>query len=96
MLPLFYDDSQNKKNIHGEPSMKKNAPNDLGNDNALIDIDLQVFIDNMHFPIILLDQTGTIKTVNTEARILFKKELLYFKGKSPGKVFECKNAYSPG
>jgi PAS domain-containing protein len=58
-------------------------------------IDIQEFIDNLIVAIIVLDQKGSIQTVNEKARSLFNKELFYFKGRSIGKVFECEYAQLP-
>jgi PAS domain-containing protein len=53
---------------------------------------IQEFIDNLIVAIIVLDQRGSIQTVNEKARALFNKELFFFKGRSIGKVFECEYA----
>ena len=45
-------------------------------------ISIQEFIDNLIVAIIVLDQKGSIQTVNEKARSLFNKELFFFKDKS--------------
>ena len=59
-------------------------------------ISLQDFIDTMIVAIIVLDEKGSIQTVNEKARSLFNKELFFFKGQSIGRVFECEYAQLPG
>jgi nitrogen fixation/metabolism regulation signal transduction histidine kinase len=56
---------------------------------------LQEFIDKLIVAVIVLDQNGSIETVNEKARLLFNKELFFFKGKSVGQVFECDYAQLP-
>lgn len=58
-------------------------------------LSLQEFIDNLIVAIIVLDQKGSVQTVNEKARSLFNKELFFFKGRSIGKVFECEYAQLP-
>ena len=58
-------------------------------------ISIQEFIDNLLVAIIVLDQKGSVQTVNEKARSLFNKELFFFKGSSIGKVFECEYAQLP-
>jgi hypothetical protein len=58
-------------------------------------MDLQEFIDKLIVAVIVLDQNGSIQTVNEKARLLFNKELFFFKGKSVGQVFECEYAELP-
>ena len=58
-------------------------------------ITLQEVIDKQIAPIIVLDQEGLVQTVNEKARELFNQTLYYFRGKTVGKVFECKYAQLP-
>ena len=58
-------------------------------------ISVQEFIDNLIVAIIVLDEKGSIQTVNEKARSLFNKELFFFNGRSIGKVFECEYAQLP-
>ena len=62
---------------------------------ALEGISIQEFIDNLIVAIIVLDQKGSIQTVNEKARSLFNQELFFFKGRTMGKVFECEYAQLP-
>ena len=59
-------------------------------------VSLQEFLDSLIVPTILLDQKGSIQTVNEKARLFFNKDLFFFKGKAPGDVFECEYAKLPG
>ena len=59
-------------------------------------ITLQEFIDTLIVAVIVLDQRGSIQTVNEKARSLFNKELFFFRGRSIGRVFECEYAQLPG
>ena len=56
---------------------------------------LQEFIDKLIVAVIVLDKNGAIETVNEKARLLFNKELFFFRGKSVGQVFECEYAQLP-
>lgn len=70
------------------PSCKKELDSREG-------ITIQEFVDKLIVAIIVLDQKGSIQTVNEKARSLFNKELFFFKGRSIGKVFECEYAQLP-
>ena len=59
-------------------------------------ISLQEFIDNMVMAVVVLDQRGSIQTVNEKAKSLFNNDLFFMRGKSIGRVFECEYALLPG
>ena len=66
-------------------------------DNLLfqLGIELQVFLDSLDVPIVVVDGEGIIVTGNDQARTLLRKELPEIEGYKGGEVFECAYARLP-
>ena len=58
-------------------------------------VELQVFLDSLGVPIVVVNREGTIVTGNYQARTLLRKELAEIEGYKGGEVFECKYARLP-
>jgi len=58
-------------------------------------VELEVFLDSLKLPIVLVDRGGTIVTGNDQARTLLRKGLPEIEGYKGGEVFECAYARLP-
>ena len=58
-------------------------------------VELEVFLDSLKLPVVVVNREGTIVTGNDKARTLFKKELPEIAGYRSGEVFECAYARLP-
>ncbi|MFH1123775.1 MAG: hypothetical protein V1758_08980 [Pseudomonadota bacterium] len=58
-------------------------------------VDLQVFLDSLKVPVLVVDSNKTVVTGNNQAQVLFNKTLLAIQGYKPGEVFECPYARLP-
>ena len=58
-------------------------------------VELQVFLDSLAVPVVVVDATVTVKTANRPARELLHKELPAIEGYKGGDVFECVHAKQP-
>ena len=57
--------------------------------------ELSSFIDSLTAPVVVVDDTGTVQTVNVRAQTLLLKTLPEVEGYSGGEVFECAYATLP-
>ena len=58
-------------------------------------VELQVFLDSLAVPVVVVDATVTVKTANRPARALLHKEAPDIEGYKGGDVFECAHAKQP-
>lgn len=58
-------------------------------------VELEVFLDSLKLPVVVVNREGTIVTGNDNARTLFSKELPELEGYKGGEVFECAYARLP-
>ena len=59
-------------------------------------VGLEVFLDSLAAPVVVVDSTVTVKTANRQARVLLQKDLPAIEGYQGGNVFECAHARLPG
>jgi hypothetical protein len=66
-------------------------------DNVLFQmgVELEVFLDRLNLPIVVVNRGGTIVTGNDQARMLLRKGLSEIEGYKGGEVFECAYARLP-
>jgi hypothetical protein len=92
-----------RKELHGIDS-----PADAGNvithgickncrDNIMfqLGVELESFLNSLNVPIVLVNQEGTVVTVNNQAKTMLRKDLPEIKGYRGGEVFECAYARLP-
>jgi len=58
-------------------------------------VDLQVYLDSLRVPIVVVDSTGIVVTGNAQAQALLQKDLPEIAGYRGGVVFECAYARLP-
>jgi len=58
-------------------------------------VELDVFLDSLKLPIVVVDREGSIVTANHQARTLLRKRLPEIEGYRGGEVFECAYARLP-
>ena len=58
-------------------------------------IELTSFLDRLDAPVVLVDETGSVKDANKEARRFLQKELSDIEGFQGGDVFRCAYARLP-
>jgi hypothetical protein len=59
-------------------------------------VDLQLYLDSLPVPVVLVDSNGRVKTANINALLLLNKNLTEIRGNLGGDVFECRYARLPG
>jgi hypothetical protein len=66
-------------------------------DNILfqLGVELELFLDSLDVPIVLVNRTGTIVTGNRQAKTMLHKDLPQIEGYQGGEVFECAYARLP-
>jgi len=52
-------------------------------------VELKVFLDSLAAPVLIVGETGNVKTANKQAQALLQKDLLDIEGYQGGNVFEC-------
>lgn len=67
------------------------------NDNILFQtgVELEVFLDSLKQPVVVVDRDGNVVTGNEQSRTLLRKELPEIEGCRGGEVFECAYARLP-
>lgn len=63
--------------------------------NASVGMHLSDYLEKHTFPIVLLNNEGTVKSGNAKARELLNKNFEQITGLPGGNVFECEYAYLP-
>jgi PAS domain-containing protein len=58
-------------------------------------VELQVFLDSLNVPILVVNSTGAVVTANNRAQALLRKRLSQIAGYRGGDVFECAYARLP-
>ena len=58
-------------------------------------VELEVFLDSLKLPVVVVNREGIIVTANDKTRKLFKRELPEIAGYRGGEVFECAYARLP-
>ena len=58
-------------------------------------MELTSFLDRLEAPVVLVDDTGSVRTANKQARKLLQKDLTDIVGYQGGEVFRCANAGLP-
>jgi PAS domain-containing protein len=58
-------------------------------------VELESFLNSLNVPIVLVNQEGTVVTVNNQAKAMLRKDLPEIKGYRGGEVFECAYARLP-
>jgi transcriptional regulator with PAS, ATPase and Fis domain len=66
-------------------------------DNILfqLGVELELFLDSLDVPIVLVNREGTVVTVNNQAKTMLCKDLPEIEGYKGGEVFECAYARLP-
>jgi PAS domain-containing protein len=66
-------------------------------DNVLfqLGVELELFLDSLEAPVVMVNQSGTVVSANNKARKMLRKDLSEIEGYSGGDVFECEYARLP-
>jgi PAS domain-containing protein len=66
-------------------------------DNVLfqLGVELELFLDSLEAPVVMLNKSGAIVTANNKARKMLRKDLSEIEGYTGGDVFECEYARLP-
>ena len=58
-------------------------------------VELELFLDSLEAPVVMVNRSGTVVTANDKARKMFRKDLSEIEGYRGGEVFECAYARMP-
>jgi hypothetical protein len=58
-------------------------------------VELEMFLDSLEVPIVLVNRGGTVVTANNHAKTMLRKDISAIEGYKGGEVFECAYARLP-